>query len=608
MKKLALFFVLVLMASGAFAQEFVKIMSYNVRSAKGMDNVRDCGRVAKVILEQQPDLVAVQELDSMTNRCGKKYILGEIAQLTGMYPEYFPAIKFDGGKYGIGILSKEKPLAVQGYPLPGSEEKRALLVAEFQDYMFACTHLSLTEEDRLESLEIIGKIAAASQKPFYFAGDLNDTPGSPFLDGLQKNFRILNDVKAQTFPAPLPDRTLDYIAVWKGTAPKLDVVSKKVVDEPMASDHRPVCVVLRTAIAAEKLFRTKPYLQNLANGGMTIMWETVIPAYSWVEYGTDTTNLQRVRLLVDGQAEFNESIHKIRLENLKPGQKYYYRVCSQEILYYGGYHKIFGNTAVSPFYSFVTAEEDADSFTALIFNDLHQRKHIFDPLFEQVKDVDYDFVVFNGDCIDDPKDHNQATGFIQVLTEAVNGSSIPTMFIRGNHEIRNAYSIGLRKHLDYVGGRTYGAFNWGDTRIVVLDCGEDKKDDHREYSGLNDFTSLRMEQVDFLRKELASKEFKKADRRILFHHIPIYGMLGGNLCEPLWRPLLDKAPFDVAFNAHVHKFAFHPVGSSENNYPVVIGGGKSPENATVMVLTKTKDSLKVKVLDTNGKVLLDWKK
>ncbi len=606
MKKLALFFVLVLMASGAFAQEFVKIMSYNVRSAKGMDNVRDCGRVAKVILEQQPDLVAVQELDSMTNRCGKKYILGEIAQLTGMYPEYFPAINFDGGKYGIGILSKEKPLAVQGYPLPGSEEKRALLVAEFQDYMFACTHLSLTEEDRLESLEIIGKIAAASQKPFYFAGDLNDTPGSPFLERLQKNFRILNDVKAQTFPAPLPDRTLDYIAVWKGTAPKLDVVSKEVVDEPMASDHRPVCVVLRTAIAAEKLFRTKPYLQNPANGGMTIMWETVIPAYSWVEYGTDTTNLQRVRLLVDGQAEFNESIHKIRLENLKPGQKYYYRVCSQEILYYGGYHKIFGNTAVSPFYSFVTAEEDADSFTALIFNDLHQRKHIFDPLFEQVKDVDYDFVVFNGDCIDDPKDHNQATGFIQVLTEAVNGSSIPTMFIRGNHEIRNAYSIGLRKHLDYVGGRTYGAFNWGDTRIVVLDCGEDKKDDHREYSGLNDFTSLRMEQVDFLRKELASKEFKKADRRILFHHIPIYGMLGGNLCEPLWRPLLDKAPFDVAFNAHVHKFAFHPVGSSENNYPVVIGGGKGLETATVMVLEKTRGKLKVKVFNADGKVLLEW--
>ena len=245
-----------------------------------------------------------------------------------LHAEYFPAIKFDGGKYGIGILSKEKPLAVQGYPLPGREEERALLVAEFRDYMFACTHLSLTEEDRMASLEIIGKKAAASEKPFYLAGDLNDTPGSRFMEGLQRDFRILNDVKAQTFPAPLPDRTLDYIAVWKGTAPKLDVVSSEVVDEPLASDHRPVTVVLRTAIPAGELFRTEPYLQNPANGGMTVMWETIIPTYSWVEYGTDTTSLQRVRLLVDGQAEFNESIHKIRLENLVPGAKYYYRVCT----------------------------------------------------------------------------------------------------------------------------------------------------------------------------------------------------------------------------------------------------------------------------------------
>ena len=190
-------------------------------------------------------MVAVQELDSMTNRCGKKYILGQIAQLTGMHSEYFPAIEFDGGKYGIGILSKVKPLTVNGYPLPGKEEERALLVAEFQDYIFACTHLSLTEEDRLESLEIIGKIAGASHKPFYLAGDLNDEPDSRFIEGLQQNFRILNDLKGMTFPAPLPDRTIDYIAVWKQTAPKLDVVDTEVVDEPLASDHRPVTVILR---------------------------------------------------------------------------------------------------------------------------------------------------------------------------------------------------------------------------------------------------------------------------------------------------------------------------------------------------------------------------
>ena len=44
-----------------------------------------------------------------------------------------------------------------------------------------------------------------------------------------------------------------------------------------------------------KLFLTKPYIQNPANNGMTILWETVKPTYSWVEYGTDTTQLSRER-------------------------------------------------------------------------------------------------------------------------------------------------------------------------------------------------------------------------------------------------------------------------------------------------------------------------
>lgn len=607
MKKLTVILACLLVAMAATAQNYVKIMSYNVRNAKGMDNVVDCRRIAHIILDQDPDLVAIQELDSMTRRYGQKYILEEIAQYTRLHAAYYPAIDFDGGKYGIGILSKEKPLKTQGYALPGREENRAILVAEFPEYVFACTHLSLTEADRMASLDIVRAIAQSCGKPFYLAGDLNDVPGSPFLQGLEEDFRILNDVRVQTFPAPLPDRTLDYIAVWKENSPILDWVSREVLEEPLASDHRPVALTLRTALPAEELFRTQPYLQNPADGGMTILWETVIPAYSWVEYGTDTTQLQRARCLVDGQAEFNESIHKIRLQNLEPGQQYYYRVCSQEILYYGGYHKIFGHTAVSPFYSFETPAEDASSFTALVFNDLHQRKPVFEALYEQVKTVDYDFVVFNGDCIDDPKDHDQVTDMIQFLTQKVQGTRIPTLFIRGNHEIRNAYSIGLRKHLDYAGGRTYGAFNWGDTRIVVLDCGEDKEDDHVEYSGLNDFTSLRLEQVDFLKKELSSKAFRRADRRILFHHIPIYGMLGENLCEPLWRPLLDEARFDVGIHGHTHQFAYHPEGTSENNYPVIIGGGRGLENATVMVIRKTEDSLSVQVYDTEGKCLLEWK-
>lgn len=361
----------------------------------------------------------------------------------------------------------------------------------------------------------------------------------------------------------------------------------------------------RRATPADKIFRTRPYLQNPIEGGMTVMWQTTIPTYSWVEYGIDTLHLERARLLIDGQAEFSQRIHKIRLEGLDEGERYYYRVCSQEILHYGAYHKEFGTLAKSPFYSFTTPKADTESFTAIIFNDLHQNEEVFEELYSQVKDVERDFVIFNGDCIDDPKSEEQATYFISLLTERVGGERVPTIFIRGNHEIRDAYSVGLRQHFDYIGGRTYGAFSWGDSRFVILDCGEDKPDATEVYYDMNDFTQLREEQVAFLREELGSKRFKRAERRILLHHIPIYGMLGRNLCEELWRPLLDGAKFDVALNAHTHRFAYHPRGSSENNYPVIVGGGRSHNDATVMILRKEGKELSVKVLNAEGKTLLE---
>lgn len=591
------------MAFSAFSQDYLKLMSYNVRNTKGMDGIRNLQRVANVIINEAPDVVAVQELDSMTTRNNQQYVLGELAERTQMHATYAPAISFQDGKYGIGILSQEKPLNIQTYPLPGREEARMLLVTEFENFFFACTHLSLTEEDRLASLEIIKNSVGKSHKPYFLAGDLNDQPDSKFIQALQQDFQMLTNIKKPTFPAPEPTETIDYIAAWKHHSNDFANLSAQVLEEPLASDHRPLSVQLRIALKPNKLFRTKPYLQNPVNNGMTIVWETTIPAYSWVEYGTDTLNLKQKRLIIDGQAEFNESIHKIRLEGLTSGQTYYYRVCSQEILQYKAYSKKFGHTAKSEFYSFTMPDAETDSFTAVIFNDLHQRPNVFQALLKQVEKVDYDFVVFNGDCIDDPANHDQATRFIKLLTEGVHGDRTPTLFIRGNHEIRNAYSIGLRKHFDYVGGKTYGAFNWGDTRIVMLDCGEDKTDDHKEYSGLNDFTQLRHEQVGFLQEELQSKAFKKADKRILIHHIPLYGC--DNLCWNLWEPLLRKAPFDVSINAHTHRFAYHPKGSLKNNYPVVIGGGNKVENATVMILEKKKDELRIKVLDATGKVLLD---
>ena len=605
MKKNLLFIFAALFTFSAQAQNTLKLMSYNIKNANGMDNVCNFQRIANVINNTSPDVVAIQEVDSMTNRSGQKYVLGEIADRTQMHGYFAPAIDYDGGKYGIGLLTKQVPLRLQTLPLPGREEARTLILAEFADYIYCCTHMSLTEEDRMKSLELVKAFTSSSTKPLFLAGDMNAEPESGFIKELQKDFQILSNPKQHTFPAPDPKETIDYIATLKQNAKGFAVISAKVINEPMASDHRPILVEPRTAEKADKIFRMKPYLQNPVGNGITVMWETTVPAYCWVEYGTDTTQLKRARTIVDGQVVCNNYLHKIRIDGLQPGQKYYYRVCSQEILLYQAYKKVFGNTAQSAFSEFTLPATDTDSFTAVVFNDLHQHTQTFRALCQQIKNVNYDFVVFNGDCVDDPVDHNQATSFISELTEGVCGDRIPTFFMRGNHEIRNAYSIGLRDHYDYVGDRTYGSFNWGDTRIVMLDCGEDKPDDHWVYYGLNDFTQLRNEQVDFLKKELSSKEFKKAGKRVLIHHIPLYGNDGKNLCANLWTKLLEKAPFNISLNAHTHKYAYHPKGELGNNYPVIIGGGYKMDGATVMILEKKKDELRVKVLNAKGKILLD---
>ena len=93
--------------------EQMRIMSYNVRHCRGMDNVIDYSRTAEVINRVNPEVVALQELDSATKRNNGKVCIEELARATGMNASYASAIKFGGGSYGIGLLSKQQPLATK---------------------------------------------------------------------------------------------------------------------------------------------------------------------------------------------------------------------------------------------------------------------------------------------------------------------------------------------------------------------------------------------------------------------------------------------------------------------------------------------------------------
>lgn len=219
----------------------LRLMTYNIRNTMGMDGTSvNLERVAMVIRRYHPDVVAIQEVDSMTERSGRKPILNELARLTFMHGEFAPAINFDGGKYGIGILSRNQPLSVCHYPLPGNEEARCILVAEFTNFIFACTHLSLTESDRFAAMSIIQKIACQAAKPFVLAGDFNDHPDSPLMEAWSNTFDVISGTAHCTYPAYSPDELLDYILLHRAGASGGRSVRTFVPNEPKASDHRPV--------------------------------------------------------------------------------------------------------------------------------------------------------------------------------------------------------------------------------------------------------------------------------------------------------------------------------------------------------------------------------
>ena len=215
----------------------LQIMSYNVRHCAGMDLMVNYDRTASVIAQQQPDVVALQELDSMTGRSGHHDQLGELASRTGYHPVFGAAIDFDGGQYGVGILTREIPISTKHIPLPG-EEPRVLLVVELEEYVIACTHLDLEEAQRLASVPLIMEEAQRWKKPFILAGDWNDELGSELLETMMQHFTVLSGDEA-TYPADKPTECIDYVAAFNGRA---EAIESHVIDEPEASDHRPLVV------------------------------------------------------------------------------------------------------------------------------------------------------------------------------------------------------------------------------------------------------------------------------------------------------------------------------------------------------------------------------
>lgn len=227
-----------------------RVVSYNIRHGEGVDRRVDLSRAAKVISQSQANVVALQEVDVGTERTGGVDQAQDLAEMVGVCATFAKAIDFQGGQYGVAILSQERPLAVRRVPLPG-KEPRVLLLAEFEKYVIGTAHLSVSAEaERLQSISIIQREVDAYDKPVILTGDWNALPESSVLKNLGQFLKVVSCVNPEggTFHGCQGSvswdvgKCIDYVAVDKKHAGKVFVVGTDVIQEREASDHAPIYV------------------------------------------------------------------------------------------------------------------------------------------------------------------------------------------------------------------------------------------------------------------------------------------------------------------------------------------------------------------------------
>src|SRR5216684_2695936 len=88
------------------AKRTLRIMTYNIHTGVGMDKRLDLQRIADVINHERPDLVGLQEVDRGVKRTEAKDEIAELARLTRMQFVFAHNLDYQGGQYGVAILSR----------------------------------------------------------------------------------------------------------------------------------------------------------------------------------------------------------------------------------------------------------------------------------------------------------------------------------------------------------------------------------------------------------------------------------------------------------------------------------------------------------------------
>ena len=228
------------------------VATYNIRHGVGMDGKLNLSRTLKTIEGLNADIIALQEVDQLATRSGQVDQVAWLASRMNMYSAFGAFMDFQGGQYGLAILSRYPIHSSEEWRLTDGNEPRVALAANVilpdgQVFTAVAVHFDWVSDDafRFTQASETARLLKQLATPWIVFGDFNDTPGSRTMDQF---YSIGSGIRPPTgdlfsFPADLPEIEIDSIIA--GPPQQWIVNEGTVIEDSATSDHRPVTAILR---------------------------------------------------------------------------------------------------------------------------------------------------------------------------------------------------------------------------------------------------------------------------------------------------------------------------------------------------------------------------
>ncbi|HBQ86401.1 MAG TPA: hypothetical protein DD811_07970 [Syntrophomonas sp.] len=222
----------------------IKIITYNIRNAQGIDGQVNLSRIAEFLEEIGVDIICLQECDKGRRQSGLVHQARKLAKRLSMNYVYGTVNRYFLASAGNALLTRYPIVAHFNHSLPQTKDPRCCLQVSLDVNRQLCTvfnvHLGLNHRLRMLALsETILPMITPLKSPVILAGDLNAAQDSPEV-GLLSTY--LHDTFAEniglqqnSFPANRPREKLDYIFTNAACSPV-----QSCILESQASDHLPV--------------------------------------------------------------------------------------------------------------------------------------------------------------------------------------------------------------------------------------------------------------------------------------------------------------------------------------------------------------------------------